>query len=171
MPIDSKSNSVLEYQTYFYKKFGCGIGKRSQTWKNGLKFYKNDLWHLSPQNRKKLVPNFFYWKMSRNRVGKIGYFKFWFWPFDFWSWPVSCQKIAKIVQKVIEIGPWFSDIWIALWLKLFPRNNKFFFDFGHLQGETKGGVRVGPKMQTLGISRFRKNLNFWKILRTDFFSP
>ena len=46
VPIDSELNSALQNQTYFYKKFGRGTEKSNQTWKNGLKFYKNDLTHL-----------------------------------------------------------------------------------------------------------------------------
>ena len=63
--IDSELNSALENQTYFYKKIGAyfykknggGTEKSNQTWKNGLKFYKNDLWKT--QNWKVLEPNFF----------------------------------------------------------------------------------------------------------------
>ena len=34
----------------------------------------------------------------------------------------------------------------------------------------KNGIKVGPNIKTLGVSRFCKNLNFFKILETLFLS-
>ena len=99
--------------------------------------------------------------------------KFWFRPFDFWFLPVSLSKIAKIGQKVIifflereeEMGPWFLNIWIVLWLKFFCKCKCiYFFSISAIFRE-KRGVKVGPKVQTLGTFRLHKNLRFSKILK------
>ena len=58
--------------------------------------------------------------------------------------PCFLPKISQIVQKVIvffperweEIEPWFWHIWIAQWMK-FSSLLLIFFDFGHLQRETR----------------------------------
>ena len=75
VPVDSELNSALASQTYCYKKIGRGTGKSRQSQKNGSKFNKIDLWQLQPQKWKVLEPNLFYWKILRNNVGKIVYFK------------------------------------------------------------------------------------------------
>ena len=43
----------------------------------------------------------------------------------------------------------------------------FFFYFSHLQGKRE--VKIEPKVRILAIYRFRKNLDFSKILKIQFF--
>ena len=99
--------------------------------------------------------------------------KFWFRPLDFWFLPVSLSKIDKIGQKVIvffmereeEMRPWFFNIWIILWLKFCCKCKYiYFFSISAIFRE-KRGVKGGPKVQTLGTSRFHKNLSISKILK------
>ena len=45
----------------------------------------------------------------------------------------------------------------------------FFSILGIFRG--KNGVKVGPNIKTLGVARFCKNSNFFKILETLFVSP
>ena len=111
--------------------------------------------------------------MPRNRVGKTAFLNFDsdLLTFGFVRFP---EKIAKIEQKVIvfflgrqeDIGPWFCDIRIAIWLT-FCVKAMFFFYFSHLQGIRE--VKIEPKVRILAIYRFRKNLDFSKILKIQFF--
>ena len=110
--------------------------------------------------------------MPRNRVGKIAFLNFNsdLLTFGFVRFP---EKIAKIEQKVIvfflgrqeDKGPWFCDIRIALWLTFCVK--AIFFYFSHLQGKRE--VKIEPKVRILAIYRLRKNLDFSKILKIQFF--
>ena len=57
-------------------------------------------------------------------------------------------KTAQIMQKVTtfflerreEVEPWFWHIWIAQSLKFLYTTANIFFNFGHLQGKTRGQI-------------------------------
>ena len=82
--------------------------------------------------------------MPRNRVGKTAFLNFDsdLLTFGFVRFP---EKIAKIEQKVIvfflgrqeEIGPWFCDIRIALWLTFCVKAIFFFFISAIFRGNGK----------------------------------
>ena len=102
---------------------------------------------------------------------------------NFHSGPLTCNhayifpRKAQKVQKVIlffigrgeEIRPCRWHIWIPWWLNLIWLLTYFFRFLVIFRG--KNGVNVRPNVQTLGVSRFCKNLNFSKILETLFVSP
>ena len=111
VPIDSALNSASGYLIHFFQKCRRGTKKSSQTWKS-----------YSLKTGKCRNQIFFNMKLTRNRVGEIGYFKFWFWPFDLWPRPVFWEL------HFWEIEPWFWHIWITQWLKYF-RTTAYFFRF------------------------------------------
>ena len=92
VPIDSELNSALAVQTYFLYIFYKNWGQCREKQPNLNKWDKILQKRSLPQNSKVLEPNVFYWKMPRNCVGKMAFFRFWSWPFDLWFWRVSCQK-------------------------------------------------------------------------------
>ena len=79
--------------------------------------------------------------------------------------PCFLIKLPQILQKVIvfflERERWNKDF-ILTYLdssiaEVFPHYYLFFFDFVHLQeGKSKRGLKVGPKVLTLGPSLFHK---------------
>ena len=91
VPIDSELNSALKNQTYFYKIFGPGTGKSSQTWKKWDKILqKRPLVTIATKLEISGTKTFFSERCPGTVLVKN--LKFWFWPFELWSWPVSCQK-------------------------------------------------------------------------------
>ena len=97
--------------------------------------------------------------MPRNRVGKIGYVKFWLRRFNLGSRPFFHQKTAKIGQKVIvlflknshKIGPRFCDFWIARW-RIFVLKSYLISSISASFME-QNGVKVGQKL--------KKKRKFW----------
>ena len=92
-----------------------------------------------------------------------------------WFLILSCflAKIAQILLKEImsfmergqEVEPWFWHIWIAQWLKSFL-TTAYIFRF-RLSSGGKRVVKVGPKVQTLGLYLFYESLSFFS--NNDFF--
>ena len=88
-----------------------------------------------------LEPNFFYRNLTRNRVDEIRLAKF----------------DSKINSKPRPVSWKISQKLIA------------FSDFSHLQRKT--GFKVEPKVLTLSLSLFYKNLNPSKCFQTMFLFP
>ena len=73
-------------------------------------------------------------------------------------------KLPQILQKVIvffpetggEIKTLFWHIWIAQWLKFFRSTTYFFWVLTIFKRESQRGLKVGPKVLTLGPSLFHK---------------
>ena len=108
----------------FIKKNWAWSRERQPNLKKSVKIIQKRSLAPIAANRKVLEPNIFYWNMHRIRVGKIGYFKFWFWPFDLGQFfAKNSQNREKVIVFFLErqedIALWFCDIWIVLWLKLF----------------------------------------------------
>ena len=74
-------------------------------------------------------------------------------------------KLPQILQKVIvffperggEIKTLFWHIWTAQWLKFFRTTTYFFSILTIFKRESQRGLKVGPKVLTLGPSIFHKN--------------
>ena len=78
--------------------------------------------------------------------------------------PCFLIKLPQILQKVIvffperggEIKTLFWHIWIAQWLKIFCTITYFFSILIIFKRESQRGLKVGPKVLTLGPSLFHK---------------
>ena len=78
--------------------------------------------------------------------------------------PCFLVKLPQILQKVIvffperggEIKTLFWHIWIAQWLKFFRTTTYFFSILTIFKRESQRGLKVGPKVLTLGPSLFHK---------------
>ena len=91
--------------------------------------------------------------------------------------PRFLPKNAQEVQKVILFFIWRGEEYVLTLQFLDSRTGEFFplkfFFFLNLAIfiRRKKGVKVGPKVQTLGISHFCKNLSFSKTLKALFLFP
>ena len=78
--------------------------------------------------------------------------------------PCFLVKLPQILQEVIvffperggEIKTLFWHIWIAQWLKFFRTTTYFFSILTIFKRESQRGLKVGPKVLTLGPSLFHK---------------
>ena len=179
MPINLELNSTLGNQTYFYQKCESCTQKSNETWnlKIQVKIYKNSKHLRLKGSRLKLVgPKSLYIQDLRIHGSSIGQIKFSFWSFTFDLDQICTKKCSKSAKsnpifhlKGRRDTSWLYNFWIAQWVNFFLQN--YFFKNLAIFFRGKKGVKVGPKVQTLGISRFCKNLSFSKILKALFLFP
>ena len=108
--------------------------------------------------------------MPKNRVGKIGYVKLWFQPFNVWLHSYFPKKRKKSA-KSNPIFHWKETRDAALILRFLDSPVTEFnlptFLFSSISAifREKNGVKVGPNVKTLHVSRFCKNFIFPKFLK------
>ena len=136
-----------------------------ETWKSRLNFKKNICDQKAPDGEVG-GPKSLHIQDLRIHGSNIGQIRFSLWSFSFWPRSDFHQKRLKSEKsnpifylKGRRDMSWFFNFWIAQWLHSFLQNS-FFFLFRPSSSGGKG-VKVGAKVQTLGISRFWKNFS-WK---------
>ena len=105
-PIDSTLYSGAIKSNFFFFQI---LERRSENGNQTQKIVLKCFWNV------KMLEFFFYIKLTRNCVDKIG--KMSNFDYDSWKWD-HLQFFAK--------GPWFWHIWIAQWLKFFVEDIYFF---------------------------------------------
>ena len=87
--------------------------------------------------------------------------KCWYNPRKVVKYENPAQTLEKIIVFFLECGeevdPWFWNIWIAQWLKFFPITDYTFSILAIFR--EKWVVKVGPKVESLGLSLFHENSN------------
>ena len=176
MPIDLELNFALGNQIYFYqKKKVLRKATKLETWKSGLKLKKTFVIERHQVGM--------WWDQNLCIFKTSGFVDLAQAGLDFHSDPLTfdltqifnkkCSKSAKSSPifhlKGRRDTSWFYNFWIAQWVNFFLQN--YFFKNLAIFFRGKKGVKVGPKVQTLGISRFCKNLSFSKILKALFLFP
>ena len=149
---------------------GRGTEKGNLIWKSILKFYINVFWHQCPQN----------WKVVGCVLSRPGLMATAKAMLVFDSDPLTTPRFfSKKCSKNAKSNPIFhwkgsgDEVLILTYLDLLM--TQFLLQLflpSSILGlfRWKWGVKVGPKKQTLGLSRFYKNSNFWKIIQTVFLS-